>query len=377
MYNIHSHYENILSYAKAIIAQRPTLAYLYPFGSTQPENIEILNSGGFGPLLFCYDQEPLLENYNDSLFYRSWRICDDHGNPKPCILLNTERHSEIKTKILQKFGLIDCNYFFHAFAAADWYRGYRYSTDITPLHQRKIKKKFISFNRLTGGSRVYRSCFVALLIKNNLLANGHVSYSAICPEHGTFEKNISNAVQTYDLKLDYAVDFIEILKSRIKSSLLIDTQEQIKNDSQTLNALPQMVESFLHVVTETCFWENKTHLTEKIFKPIVAKQPFVLIGCANNLSYLKSYGFKTFDKFWSETYDNITDPMERMQAVIKIITEISKLSNKDLEDLLLEMSPILEHNFNWFYNPEFMTNCWNELTKNLEDAIAQLPRWTV
>ena len=102
MYNIHSHYENILSYAKSIIAQ-PTVAYLHPFGSTQPENLEIINNGGFGPALFCYDQEPLLENFNDKLFYQSWRIIDDLSNSKQVILLNTERSSTIKNKILEKF----------------------------------------------------------------------------------------------------------------------------------------------------------------------------------------------------------------------------------------------------------------------------------
>ena len=47
MYNIHSHYENILSYAKSIVVQ-PTVAYLHPFGATGPENIELINNGGVG-----------------------------------------------------------------------------------------------------------------------------------------------------------------------------------------------------------------------------------------------------------------------------------------------------------------------------------------
>jgi hypothetical protein len=101
MYNIHSHYENILSYAKSIIAH-PTLAYLHPFGSTKPENIELLNIGGPGPLLFCYDQEPILTNY-DKIFFQTWGSHDDYGNTKPAILLNTERVSAAKNQILKKY----------------------------------------------------------------------------------------------------------------------------------------------------------------------------------------------------------------------------------------------------------------------------------
>ena len=370
MYNIHSHYENILSYAKSIIAQ-PTVAYLHPFGSTQPENLETINSGGFGPLLFCYDQEPLLEDFHDKLFYQSWRIVDDHGNVKQSILLNTERHSGIKNKILKKFGFVDCHYFFHAFAAADWYRGYRYCEDITPLHARKIKKKFITFNRLTGGARSYRSIFVAELIKNNLIDQGHVSYSFYCPQHGQFDKNLYSSIDQFGLSYEYVSQCVDVLR-KYPSSLTIDTQDVINNDSQTLGALSQMIESFLHVVTETCYWEDKTHLTEKIFKPIVAKQPFVLLGCANNLSYLKSYGFRTFDQFWDESYDQITDPVLRLQAVIKIVKKICGMSHNQLQNLLQKMTEILEHNYNWFYSQNFVDYCWSELKDNLKSAVAQL-----
>lgn len=371
MYNIHSHYENILSYAKSIVAQ-PTVAYLHPFGATRPENIEIINAGGVGPLIFCYDQEPLLSNFNDNTFFASRRIADDYGNSKYAILLNTERHSQIKNKLIDKFRFIDCNYFFHAFAAADWYRGYQYCEDLIPLQNRKIKKKYITFNRLTGGARVYRSFLLAELTKHNLLDYGHISYSNNCPEHGDYATNILNSIVKYNINENYALDCIQVLNS-VKYPLLIDTGETIANGSQSLGAIPQLIESFLHVVTETCFWEDKTHLTEKIFKPIVARQPFVLLGCANNLQYLRSYGFKTFDAWWDESYDSIADPMLRLQAVVKIINEICSMSNEDLTAMLRAMQHVLDYNYHRFYSKEFIDYCWTELKINLKDAIAQLP----
>jgi hypothetical protein len=369
MYNIHSHYENILSYAKSIIAQ-PTLAYLHPFGSTQPENIELINIGGSGPLLFCYDQEPLLTNY-DTIFLQAWASYDDYGNTKPAILLNTERVSAAKNQILKKFKLLDCHYFFHAFAAADWYRGYKYCHDLIPLTQRKINKKYISFNRLTGAARVYRSFLISELAKLNILNQGHVSYSHHCPEHGHYSKNIINSVKTYGVPNSYALDCIETLNT-IKFPLLIDSDVNIPNGSQTLGPLSCLMESFLHVVTETCFWEEKTHLTEKIFKPIIAKQPFVLLGCADNLKYLQSYGFKTFDKWWDESYDSIYDPIQRLNAVVKIINDICSLSTSKLEIMLTEMNSVLEYNYNWFYSQDFIDFCWNELKINFRESIVQL-----
>ena len=167
--------------------------------------------------------------------------------------------------------------------------------------------------------------------------------------------------------------------SKITFPLRIDHKHDafIKNGSQTLNAIPEMMESFLHVVTETCFWETKDHLTEKIFKPIVARQPFVLLGCVNNLKYLRSYGFKTFNAWWDESYDSITDPILRLQAVVKIIKEICSLSNKDLTAMLRAMQHVLDYNYNRFYSKEFIDHCWNELTENLEQSLVQLQPPTV
>lgn len=370
MYNIHSHYENILAFAKTIIAQ-PRIVYLHPFGATQPENIESLNIGGYGPLLFCYDQEPLLPYYNKKLFDTVAQFRDDSGQPRPTILLNTERHSDLKNQLLAYYNFTDCNYFFHAFAAADWYRGYQYCTDLIDPSKRTIRKKYITFNRLTGGARAYRSFLIAELAKHNLLDLGHVSYSDTCPEHGHYEHNILATHSERRVSADYIIRARYTL-DRIRYPLRIDNAGAIPNGSQTLGPVAELMESFLHVVTETCYWDNKTHLTEKIFKPIVARQPFVLLGCANNLRYLQSYGFKTFDAWWDESYDSIEDPIERLQAVVKIINEICSMSNEDLTAMLRAMQHVIDYNYNRFYSKEFIDYCWHELTENLQQSLAQI-----
>ena len=375
MYNIHSHYENILAFARTIITQ-PRVVYLHPFGSTQPENIESLNIGGYGPLLFCYDQEPLLPHYNKKLFDEVAQYKDDSGQPRPTILLNTEKHSELKNQILEQYKFSDCSYFFHAFAAADWYRGYQYCKELTALSKRTIEKKYITFNRLTGGARAYRSFLIAELAQNNLLDQGYVSYSDVCPEHGHYESHILAAHSERGVAADYIIRARYAL-DRITYPLRIDNAGAIPNGSQTLGPIPELMTSFLHVVTETCYWDDKTHLTEKIFKPIVARQPFVLLGCANNLKYLRNYGFKTFDAWWDESYDSITDPILRLQAVVKIINDICAMSNEDLTAMLHAMQHVLDYNYNRFYSKEFVDYCWNELTENLEQALAQLQHQNV
>ena len=344
--------------------------YLHPFGSTQIENIEQLNSNS-GPVIFCYDQEPLLADYNRTLFQH---IKDTYAG-RAIVLLNTERTSQEKNKILEEFGFIDCNYFFHALAASDWYRGYQYAADLIAPNKRTIEKKYITFNRLTGGARAYRSFLIAELAQNNLLDQGYVSYSDICPEHGHYESHILATHGERGVAADYIIRARYAL-GRINYPLRIDNEGAIPNGSYIMGARQQLMSSFLHVVTETCFWEGKTHLTEKIFKPIVARQPFVLLGSTFNLRYLRSYGFRTFDCWWDESYDVTVDPVARLQAVVRVIREISNMSNADLESMLLGMQNVLEHNYNLFYSREFVDRIWNELTANLNYSLAQLEHQT-
>ena len=218
---------------------------------------------------------------------------------------------------------------------------------------------------------MYRSFLIAELAKNNLLDAGYVSYSNNCPVHGHYSDTLKHIPTEYQIEKNY-INETQTILDNIEYPLLIDSDVNIPNGSQTLGPISKLMESFLHVVTETCFWDEKTHLTEKIFKPIVARQPFVLLGCANNLKYLKSYGFKTFDSWWDESYDQITDPITRIKAVTQIINEICELSYSDLEAMLQGMKYVLDYNYNLFYSKEFIQSIWNELTVNLQSAVAQL-----
>lgn len=107
--------------------------------------------------------------------------------------------------------------------------------------------------------------------------------------------------------------------------------------------------SFLHIVVES-FFSNKSRLnrkfvSEKVFRATNALQPFLIISTPNYLKEFKELGFKTFDKWWDESYDEIEDNNKRLDAILKIISDLSKLSLDELKKMYLEMIPILEHNY--------------------------------
>jgi len=128
---------------------------------------------------------------------------------------------------------------------------------------------------------------------------------------------------------------------------------------------------FWNVVTETVYYQNKQHLTEKIFKPIVGRQPFILLGAYKNLDYLKSYGFKTFSSYIDESYDLEVDPVKRTDMVVAELKKLCQLSTADLKDMHNDMQDILAHNFHWFYH-DFKHIIVNELVDNFKETVTNL-----
>ena len=115
------------------------------------------------------------------------------------------------------------------------------------------------------------------------------------------------------------------------------------------NTIPTKLkqENLIFVVTETPFQsEDLLFNTEKTFKPILLKMPFILLSNFGSLKYLKGLGYKTFSHMWSEHYDNILDKHERLQEICTVIKQLSTLTNGQLKKLILDNNHILEHNYN-------------------------------
>lgn len=322
------------------------------------------NSGA--PLFIFYDQEPIYGEFNFRLLDY---IRDNLAGP--FVLVTTEKESDPLKKVQARYGWPTVYYFHHIFAAHDWYRGYEYNKQLIEPDCRTLKKKYISFNRLTSNARVYRSLFINELIKNNLLEYGHVSYGDVCPDNNhNYVRNLCDARDSGLISFDLCSEAIgNIVQTPLPLRIDYKDQELIPNHSFVLSAIPESQESFCYVVTETCFWEHKHHLTEKIFKPIVSRMPFILIGPANNLAYLREYGFETFSNWWDESYDSISDPVTRLKAATQVLNNICKKDLHELEAILKDMRDVLDYNYHRFYSHDFVNSAWNELTENLKFAV--------
>ena len=272
---------------------------------------------------------------------------------KPFVLVTSEK-SIIQKQMSEKYGFENLYYFYHGFAALDWFRGYQalnYDKEIV----REYDKDFITYNRLIKEDRSYRIYLVSLLKEYDLLDKGFVSFG------------VTDAISDWrDEISDPKTRLSEQQKDSIERNLTDITRLTIDNASVLGSAsadIPREQDAFWHVVTETVFYHSKMHLTEKIFKPIVNKQPFMLLAAPDNLAYLKSYGFKTFDSVIDEDYDICQDNQERINKVVSQLHWYANLSPSDKTDVQEHLKPIIEHNFNHFYG-EFRHIIAKELITN-------------
>jgi len=108
----------------------------------------------------------------------------------------------------------------------------------------------------------------------------------------------------------------------------------------------------IDIVTETAFAYPYPSTTEKIFRPIINKRMFLVIGPANTLKFLKTKGFQTFDPFINETYDSITDPVNRMESILAEIDRLVTLPLDTIRNAVLQYTDVLNLNFTTVMNLE-------------------------
>lgn len=89
-------------------------------------------------------------------------------------------------------------------------------------------------------------------------------------------------------------------------------------------------------------------LTEKTWKPIVCKKPFILVATPYALRDLRKLGYKTFDSIIDETYDTIEEDKLRMKAIGVEVERLNNLPKEEFSELLYKLKNIVEFNYKLF-----------------------------
>ena len=328
--------------------------------------------------IFFFDQEPIHLNIHMPTFERIVELngdincgyyIDRSNNNKvigkiprnknfvsPGYLVTSERNSENVDSICERFGWTPLYYFFHGWAALDWYRGYDKTFLIKPWTERQITKTFIAPNRIVAGERQHRLEVLYHIFRNGMLGN-HISCPATCPAENI---SIVDAVKPLIGK------YPDIESVFAQQTLPINFEGETDHPMHScwLSLFDQSAESLLYLVTETVATGRRHHITEKTFKPIALGMPFVIVGTQGSLEYLRSYGFRTFEGIWDESYDQAEDSV-RIERIASLLRSLDELPQAAKQNLFEQAQEVIEHNWNHFYGDGFESVLWTELQEML------------
>ena len=330
-----------------------------PPGDSSPESL--LNFGHDVTELqyiFFHDQEPTYLDIHQNLFQdvsRRNHDLDDGKGPRRAALVTSEYHSEFVERACEIYNWHSFYYFFHGWAALDWYRGYDRTFLIPDPEQRKITHSFISANRIIGGRRDHRIMLMYHLLRLGV-NNAWISFPRVCP------------VENQDV-IDLSAKFGPAVQDMFDKADLprcFPGENDHPMHSCWLSLFAENSTSLAHVITETVYTGRRNHLTEKTFKPICLRVPFVLVSTAGSLEYLRRYGFRTFAGVWDESYDLETDDSVRLTKISRLLKDLDDQSPRELQKIYQATIPVLEHNYRHFYGGNFESILWQELLEMLK-----------
>lgn len=135
-----------------------------------------------------------------------------------------------------------------------------------------------------------------------------------------------------------------------------EDKKSVMSHGLTADDLMHYNDTYFAIITESKFFKDtdlnlrselslNCHLiSEKTYKFMHGKKPFVLAGSAGSLDILRKTGYKTFHPFIDETYDTVEDDEMRLIAISKEISRLCSFTDDEWLEWQKNINPIVIHN---------------------------------
>ncbi len=229
--------------------------------------------------------------------------------------------------------------------------------DDEPSFKRDPAKHFLTLARHDKFSRRFINYS---LHKNNLFDKGFVSHVMI-----DFDTDLTHDYQLKMLQTRGDFDTAQYLKYGFTKHIL---------DTDTPAHHPK-ISDYTNLANKTCFELVQDSFitdcllpTEKVFKPLYGKTPFLYVGSPYTLKYLKTLGFETFDKIFDESYDTELVYYDRIELIMNNMRAMCSLSLQDCKKRISLVVEVCEHNHKHFLHMDKGFN----IKKRLDSAFTNI-----
>ena len=212
-----------------------------------------------------------------------------------------------------------------------------------------------------------------------IINNGQFDQKRILrvPKFFWFEEYLSQhhrkeQVTSWPCEHDKTADFLMLIgKHTVERQVLLNRLEQLNLLDKSLysvlfkgKSLERKIESYIPAKRDfsqrhyESDWYNSTHyslvvesivyvdgfVTEKTFKPIMYGHPFMIFGNPGSLRLLESWGFKTFEDLFDQSYDLEQDNAKRLELITAQIQNFKSVPETSVQKI--------KHNFDRFWNDD-------------------------
>ena len=217
------------------------------------------------------------------------------------------------------------------------------------------------FSTAIGVPRTHRQLLLASIFDKKLQSFGTINYRPDFVKPPTLQHRDAGDQQLpNDLTLRTTIPFSRIneeLSHTVDSiQLAIQYQEQLKTPIIDIDELSQpndpsqghrwcsqyLQHSLVHVINETVGQYPRVAFSEKTWRAIYSQSAFMIVGPQGSLKKLQSFGFRTFDEFWDESYDSQPTMFERID---RLTDSLSELCYQNWNHLFEKIKPTVEYNF--------------------------------
>lgn len=206
------------------------------------------------------------------------------------------------------------------------------------------RKKFTCLNRM---DKPFRRLFAASLWHHGVHTEGFFSY--LNQKYDLFAPD-----EQFDPRSDYWAPYVwdkyfsqnDVLIEQflLNCPFSADFMSDAEHNDHKIITDEFHRESYWNFVVETHYEQDTVFLTEKTFKPILNLQPFIIVGNPGSLELLADLGYKTFDGYIKEEYDDYDDHEKRMWHILTECYKICDTSYENLSKQVHHIRPLLEHN---------------------------------
>lgn len=346
------------------------------FSSFPQEFVSLLRTNSNIYLFFINDTEPLTIEYIKELCNQALRYGFSFKQLVICVSDFYIKEKLAKDNII----LRDARGFRPTFLSLGNTFAYgliAHNPETVPKIKTNRPKKFICMNRRPSP---HRAALVGALKHANFLDKGFVSLRTdVYPDTLRYLTNeYSDWFREDYIYRKNIVDSLNEMKNNDELPLVFEGDVELREGYTTYEESPMWIQdhilqmhedSYFSLVTES-FMKHPSEcnfMSEKVLKPILLKQPFVLFGGYRSLEVLRSMGFQTFEPWIQEEYDYKQSYFERFNLALSSATEWILSPNQRLDQMINEMEPVLEwnrqHLLNNYENFMLRTTDYKDLLK--------------